>query len=1000
MRSRSWVFAIILALTHGLLLGESVRDLRPFLEKHCYECHGAEEQKGDYRFDTLDNDLSNVETLEIWQHILDQVNLGEMPPRKQPQPTVAEAEALTDTLTRALAIAYEKVQGNGGQTVLRRLNRYELRNTLRDLLYLEGVDFQPGGGSSRLVDNNGNGSVSRTGTDPLRFFPEDEEEDGFFNLGNHLVTSDFLLQLLLNAVEETLGRATHLEPKPSTIPIEFEGHLVNGRRNGEHVIETVSRELNPGFEMLAQGYERYGRLSPTDLRGGVKASARYRITVDASAHNPQHPWGEILQVDNNDPFQLCLNMADTKNRGIEGPTSTPLALWSVPADGQVHTFVQEAWLDEFWTVWLGWENGSHDRAFRPEVIVEKFFPERYTPRPEKNENKEAHEQWPREMARILFENEYQGPHIRIHRLKLEPIIPTWPPQSHTALYGSGSIDPNEVETLLTTFARRAFRRPVTREEVAPYVNLVLSRLDSPETLTLSPIQDLTFETYEGSWGKLPDFTQLTPSRKGNLPRGLIDLEVSGLNEKFGIVFQGNLTVPRPGTYRFEMASDDGARIFVDGKKVIEHDGLHGAQLKKGETDLEEGKVPIRVEYFAYGAPNSFRAGWSGPDLDLADLSVAPIRPPKNQSAGEDGNLPREIRAMRDGYSAILCSPQFLYLREAEGSLDDFEIATRLSYFLWSSMPDQALFDLAEKGKLSDESIRREQVERMLRDPRAESFVHEFPSVWLRLDKLGKMPPSEQFYRNLMIEPLLRNQVTAYFRELLHTNGHIEEFIDSDYTYMNQVLAKWIYKREDIRGARLQKVRLNHPGRGGIFTQPGVMTATANGVDTSPVVRGTWVLENVLGTPPAPPPPDVEPLPTDTREAQTIRQQLALHRKHEACNSCHRKIDPMGFAFENFDFVGRWRTHYKGVRDPIDTSAVLATGREIKDITEFKQFLMERKPLVIRCLTEKLLTHATGRQMEAADRGEIDRIVEELAANENRLVDLIHLVVQSEIFTSK
>jgi hypothetical protein len=179
-----------------------------------------------------------------------------------------------------------------------------------------------------------------------------------------------------------------------------------------------------------------------------------------------------------------------------------------------------------------------------------------------------------------------------------------------------------------------------------------------------------------------------------------------------------------------------------------------------------------------------------------------------------------------------------------------------------------------------------------------------------------------------------------------------------------------------------------------------MTATANGVETSPVIRGTWVLENVLGTPPAPPPPDVEPLPSDTREATTIRELLDLHRKHEACNSCHRKIDPMGFPFENFDVVGRWRDKYKRAKAPIDASATLTNGRKIPDIVAFKQMLLDQKPLVIRCLTSKMLTYATGRKLEAVDRGEVDRIVTELAKRDNRLRELVQLVVASDIFLSK
>ena len=176
-----------------------------------------------------------------------------------------------------------------------------------------------------------------------------------------------------------------------------------------------------------------------------------------------------------------------------------------------------------------------------------------------------------------------------------------------------------------------------------------------------------------------------------------------------------------------------------------------------------------------------------------------------------------------------------------------------------------------------------------------------------------------------------------------------------------------------------------------------MTATANGVDTSPVIRGAWFLENVLGTPPNPPPPDVEPLPTDTREATTIRQQLELHRKHEACNSCHARIDPMGFAFENFDVVGRWRDNYKRSRTPIETSTTLTTGEKVDDIVEFKQMVMRRKIQVAQCLASKLLTYAIGRQLEAVDRGDVDQIVETLGGEDARLRDMIHEVVKSDLF---
>ncbi|MFT5109864.1 MAG: hypothetical protein ACI9UA_005516, partial [Pseudoalteromonas tetraodonis] len=633
---------------------ESLIELRPFLKQHCFECHGAEKQKGEIRLDTLGNDLAKHENLEIWQNVLDQLNLGEMPPKKAQQPSKEEVAPVVKTLTSKLAEAYAQARSTGGHTVLRRLNRHELRNSLRDLLYLNGADYRPDSAGSRLIDNNGNGSVERTGSDPLRFFPEDEEDEGFFNLGDRLVMSDFLLKLTLGAVEETLAQATHLEPKPAVETRNFSGHLLKGskQQQGEDVIQAVSRELHSDYEMLMRGYERFGRLAPFELRGGVGVSARYRITLEISAHNAQHPWAEMIELDAGDPFQLCLNIADAKNGGIAGVTSTPLALWSLPANGAKKKFSYEVWMDKTWTPWIGWENGPTDRAFRAEKVVEKYQPENFTPRPEKKTNKEAHDQWPRDMAKVLFEGGYPGPHLRVHSLSVEPLIDTWPPRSHTELYGSGSGSEKEIRQLMARFAQRAFRRPVEVNELEPYIQLVLQQQVEPVVRMPGGITDLSYRVYEGKWNNLPEFDTLEPVVGGKLPKGLIDIRAAKRKEYYGIVFEGKLDAPRAGEFLFEMASDDGARILIDGKKVLEHDGLHGAELKKAKLQLEAGEHSIRVEYLAYGAPNSFRAGWSEPGSVYAQLSADSLRgSSNNQQKRSDDALPPFIRAMLDGYAA-------------------------------------------------------------------------------------------------------------------------------------------------------------------------------------------------------------------------------------------------------------------------------------------------------------------------------------------------------------
>jgi hypothetical protein len=984
---------------------DALNTLKPFLRKHCLECHGPDKQKNEIRFDTLGTDLTDRRTLEIWQDVLDQLNLGEMPPKKAAQPARADTARFIDALSARLRLAYAQRKSTGGRTVIRRLNRLELRNTLRDLLFLQGAAYRPGAVSG-LVDNSGNGRVERKGNDPVRLFPEDELDEGFSNIGDRLVMSDFLLKLTLGAAEETLAAATHTGPRPNVEPRVFAAPFAQGRQLGQRAIETIAREeFHKDFDLLTQRYYEGsgGRLVPRELGGGVRTSARYRVTVEVSGHNQKHPWNELATTDQTTPFQIGLHLADARNGGISGPTSHAVQVWQLPGDGKRRTFSAEMWIDDTWTPWIGWENGPYDRNFRAERLVEKYYPAQFTPRPDRKKvPKEEFNRWLLNMARVVLKAGYAGPHVRIHSLKLEPLIDQWPPRSHTALYGKGPVEQADVGKLLQTFATRAYRRPIAAAEVAPYVKLVRSLMEDPKAKPLGAISDLKYRVYHGKWTRLPDFDKLKPTATGALAGGLIDLRPARLPEHYGMVFEGRIEAPMAGEYEFEIASDDGSRIIVGGQKAVEHDGLHGASTKRGKVKLAKGIHPIRVEYFAYGRPNSLRVEWSGPGIASAPLSVTQAAP-RQLAANPEGT--RAIRALQAGYTALLCSPRFLYLRENPGELDTYALASRLSYFLWSSMPDETLFRLAAKNKLRDPAVMHAQVERMLNDPKAQAFVQNFTTTWLRLDKLGKMPPEKggpfRFYHDRKMEPMLTKQATAFFADVLKRNDRLTTFIHSDHTFLNASIAQWMYGRFDVPGERMIKVPTRDPRRGGILTMPAVMTATANGVDTSPIVRGVWLLENILGTPPSPPPPDVEPLSPDLRGAKTIREQLERHRKNEACASCHRKIDPMGFALENFDPVGRWRTNYRtNGRPKIDPTTELPNGDKLPDIVAFKQMLLTREPDLARCLTEKMLTYATGRRLEPIDRGEIDRLTKQLAQNGNRLRDLVHLVATSRNFLSK
>ena len=415
----------------------------------------------------------------------------------------------------------------------------------------------------------------------------------------------------------------------------------------------------------------------------------------------------------------------------------------------------------------------------------------------------------------------------------------------------------------------------------------------------------------------------------------------------------------------------------------------GHQLLFGKNNWEDVDPRDFLEEFASRAfRRPIETGEIDPILKMVNTSLA-------------NGVAREV-ALRNGLRAVLVSPQFLYLDENEGELDDYSLASRLSYFLWSTMPDKELLKLAETGKLREPETLRIQVNRMLADKKSNAFIRNFTNRWLELYKLGMMPPDAKgfgaWYYQGQLERNGREETERFFRHLLDENLGVSYFIDSDFTFLNYPLAK-LYGIKGINSRTFEKVNLNDKRRGGLLGQASVLTASANGIDTSPVVRGVWVLENLLGMPPLPPPDNVAAIEPDIRGATTIREQLAKHRGVESCATCHQKIDPLGFALENFDPIGGWRRAAPGQRGEVDASGEW-TGHRFKDIVDLKKLLVQQEDLVARNLAGKLLTYATGRKLDLPARPHLDRIVLASKSKGHGLKDLVHLVVQSEIFMKK
>ncbi len=790
-----------------------------FLQKHCIRCHGSEDQSADRRFDTLSEHIKSVDDLERYQEIVDQLNLQNMPPEDEVQPTAEARAKFIAHLTQRITTAHSELNTSGGHSVLRRLNSWEYRQTIGELLGIN-VDVW----------------------DPTEEFPKEVKIHGFDNNGAGLVTSGRLMDHYFVAAEEAIRRATQFGARPASkkytqqSPFYFSGNSANDLPKLFKTDRFRFIPDTPYTDLYGRHY-RGGHIGfmPLLQQGGVGHSGIYTIRVRAAAVGRVHDYGNALgDFRNGDP--LVMELASVDRRG------------SVESSGNVSkmTSLARIELTNEEPQWFQWDVYM-EAGYEPEVRFRngplsakrmvRLLTTKAADKPEFKPFVGMKAGTPKANGVLKA---YLGPRLRVWEIQIEgPHVETWPPAGHHAMYGN--LEPDELNATtiaqrLESFAEKTFRR-------------------SPGDGELEPIQQLT---------------------------------VRKLNE--GV------------------------------------EPLHALQL---------------------------------------------------------------------GCQALLCSPGFLYLNVGEGELDEVALASRLSYFLWSSPPDETLLKLAAAGKLRPELSA--QVTRVLADSRSDRFVQHFVRRWLDLDNIGTMPPSEDFlvYYRDNLETAMRAETETFFRHVLDNNLLPKEFLDADYSFLNRELALH-YGIEGVEGNKLQRVSLKGSRRGGLLGHGAFLTASANGVDTSPVVRGIYVLEKLLGYTPPPPPPDVPAIEPDIRGAVTIREQLEKHREVATCAECHRKIAPLGFALENFDAVGGWRDQYEG-KTPIDSAGKLPGGDSFLSVSEFRELLVDREDQFTQCLIEKLMTYALGRELEIGDRPAVDEILGELDDSKGGLRDLIVLVVLSKPF---
>ena len=862
---------LFLVLSWLLPASGTAQDQLPetFLAQHCFDCHNDDVHEGGLNLTTLKAELSDADNFAKWVKVHDRIESGEMPPREEPRPPVADRKAIVHWLKDSLIAAERTARRAEPRTGLRRMTRTEYENTIRDLFDMPGIALRndlPADGSAHGFDKN-----------------SDALDISHVNMAKYIAAADHTLNLAIATQPQPPASTTqrislasqyiirvvlqggdcvmlkNKQPDPDFPPPGEHGHL--GGLGPHGLMEVYNNDSSVGvFRHEDESFNPYFQEFATLYPG------RYRIR--ASFWSFGWDKGKVVPARGTEAARLSAVQLTSNGRGGGHPSYVLGYFDAPPNNEQVHEFV--TWLNQKETI------GFNASSLAPAV----------------NYSRKG-----RAMA-------FTGPGIASDWLDVEgPLHDVWPPHSHQMLFGDLPI--SEFKSGEPANIQPPVRKPLRQE--------IIGAINRPESVA-------------GIWTVNSD------------------------------------------------------------QPLVDADRLLAAFLPKAFRRPVSDEV--RAAYVARVKER----------LDSGDCFET---------------------AMRRAYQAALCSPDFLYHVEPIDQLDDYSLACRLSYFFWNSMPDDRLRVLAESNTLHQPEVLKNEVERLLHDPKSQQFVDDFLDQWLKLRQIAANDPDRKLYPEFSayLQDSMVAETRAYFRELLEQNLNASHLVKSDFAMLNEKLAVH-YGVPDVSGSQIRRVELPAGSpRGGFLTQAAILKVTANGTTTSPVPRGAFVMDRLLGLPPDPPPPNVAAVEPDVRGATTIREQLARHRDNTACASCHAKLDPPGFALEAFDVIGGRRDRYRsigegdpaprGLIDPfihigfklgpaVDSSGTLPDGRPFNDITEF-QTLVAADSQLLKNLAERLTVYSTGRQLAFSDRDQISAIVSSTQDQGGGIRTLIHELVQSELF---
>lgn len=878
------LLSILLPDTGGAV--ELPPDVETFVEKHCIECHNAETKSGGLSFSEITFELDNRPTSHRWVRIHDRVLAGEMPPKNSEIPAESEKSGFVQTIQTSLIVAEQKRRGQNGRSIIRRMNRNEFENTLRDLLDVPWLEVK-------------------------ELLPDDGRADGYTKSAAALDVSPVLLAKYAEAIDVALNAAVakwSVPPEVERITLFANQQydykvLMSG---GDAVMLTPDMKYDDSrFPMPsatnADGNYPGGKWSFGGKYPGLGDAERDGAFNEGSTVGMTRTFGEA--------FAGRFNYAPVH----PGRYQVGVSAWSYWWDkGEVKPSPRSGA--------VGVYCGSKLLGFVDALSLKPTYSELQVDLSPTNENHlraagasflDAHVYFSQGQIKA-----YSGAGVAIDKLTITgPLYDEWPPPSHRRLFGNLPVVP---------------------------------------------------------FSKLPS----------DMPKP-----------------------ERPTKFRE-------ARGAINGP----------GRLVPGATHSDEPYVDIRRLLSSF-LPRAFRRPVSESEIDryatIADMRL------KNGTCFEE--------AMLDCYRIALVSPDFLFLHEKVGELDGFAIATRLSYGLWNSCPDDLLLKAAQTGELQTSANLRSAVDRMLNDPKADRFFQDFPDQWLDLRDFDLTSPDKQLYPEFQpnLEDAIRREPREFFKHAVLHKLPVSQLWATPINLVNQRLAEH-YGIENVEGTRFRRVDVDQSQnpRGGFLTMAAICKVTANGSTTSPVKRGAWVRKKIYGQPPQPPPPNISAIEPDLKGTTTIREQLAQHREDPTCASCHAIFDPPGFAMEAYDVIGGLRANYRATegtkapdvnkifrayltpegefknhyhfRDgqPVDSSGELLDGRNFQTFRDYQAVLLTDTPILSRNLANQLVMYLTGSPVDFADRQAVEEIMQRSGGTNPNLYELLHQIVQSPLFLNK